>query len=72
MVNRDTGLLTRGDINWEGSARAAAETEIRNAAIDDGILNMARQNAESYLTRLFRQLGYPDVIFQEATPVPED
>jgi hypothetical protein len=72
VVNRDTGLLTRGDINLESSARAAAETEIRNAAIDDGILNLARQNAESYLTRLFRQLGYADVIFQEATPVPED
>ena len=72
VVNRDTGLLTHGDINLESSARAAAETEIRNAAVDDGILNLARQNAESYLTRLFRQLGYADVIFQEATPVPDD
>jgi hypothetical protein len=45
---------------------------MRNAAVDDGILKLARQNAESYLTRLFRQLGYADVIFQEATPVPED
>jgi hypothetical protein len=72
VVNRDTGLLARGDINLESSARAAAETEIRNAAIDDGILNLARQNAESYLTRLFRQLGYADVIFRDATPVPED
>ena len=54
------------------AARAAAENEIRKAAIDDGILNSAQQNAESYLTRLFSQLGFVDVIFQEATPVPED
>ena len=72
VVNRDTGLLTRGDINLESSARAAAETEIRNAAVDDGILKSARQNAESYLSRLFRQMGFADVIFLEATPVPED
>lgn len=72
VVNRDTGLLTRGDINLESSARAAAENEIRNSAIDDGILKLAGQNAESYLTRLFRQLGYADVIFQKATPIPED
>jgi hypothetical protein len=72
VVNRDTGLLTHGDVNLESAARAAAENEIRKAAIDDGILNSARQNAESYLTRLFNQLGFSDVIFQEATPVPED
>jgi hypothetical protein len=72
VVNRDTGLLTRGDLQLESTARAAAENEIRNAAINDGILKQARQNAESYLTRLFRQLGYADVIFQAATPIPEE
>jgi Protein of unknown function (DUF4230) len=72
VVNRDTGILTRGDLQLESSARAEAENEIRNAAISDGILKQARLNAENYLTRLFRQLGYADVIFQEATPVPED
>jgi Protein of unknown function (DUF4230) len=72
VVNRDTGLLTRGDLQLESSARAAAENEIRNSAISDGILKQANMNAENYLTRLFRQLGYADVIFQEATPIPEE
>jgi hypothetical protein len=72
VVNRDTGLLTRGDLQLESTARASAENEIRNTAIDDGILKQARQNAESYLTRLFRQLGYADVIFQAATPIPDE
>lgn len=71
VYNRDTGLLRRGDINLETTARAAAEREILQAALNDGILTQAQQNAEGYLVRLFRALGYPDVIFEyEATPAP--
>ena len=73
VYNRDTGLLTKGDVNLETAARAAAEREIRQSAVDDGILNQAQQNAESYLSRLFRGLGYPDVVFvRDATPVPQE
>ncbi len=63
VYHRDTGLLTKGDINLETNARRAAENEIRKAAAEDGILDLARQNAENYLYRLFLQLGYPEVIF---------
>jgi hypothetical protein len=63
VYDRDTGLLTKGDINLESSARKAAEDEIEKAAMEDGILDLARQNAETYLYRLFRELGYPEVIF---------
>jgi hypothetical protein len=72
VYNRDTGLLTAGDVNLETTARQAAEAEIRNAAIEDGILEQARLNSENYLYRLFIALGYPDVIFEEggATPSP--
>lgn len=68
VYDRDTGLLTHGDINLETSARQAAEQAIKEAAIEDGILDIARQNAETYLERLFRTLGYPIVIFEEPAP----
>ncbi len=71
VYNRDTGVFTRGDINLETTARRAAEQEIQKAAIEDGILPQARQNAQSYLYRMFISLGYHDVIFLEATPPPK-
>lgn len=77
VYNRDTGILTKGDTNLETSARGAAEKEILKSAMEDGILTQAQQNAESYLSRMFRGLGYPDVVFltdngdsPQATPQP--
>jgi hypothetical protein len=70
VYSRDTGVLTRGDINLETTARQAAENEIGSAAVEDGILIQARQNAESYFESLLRDLGYPVVIFVQPTPVP--
>jgi hypothetical protein len=63
VYDRDTGLLTRGDINLEATARMAAEEEILQAALEDGILEQAQINAENYLYRMMRSLGFPDVIF---------
>lgn len=70
VVSRDTGILTHGDTQLEATARRAAEDEILKAAVEDGILSIARRNGESYLYRLFRQLGYPEVIFEGGTPTP--
>jgi hypothetical protein len=70
VYDRETGLLTRGDVNLETNARQAAEQAIEESAMDDGILQLAQQNAENYLSRLLRDLGYPEVIFTQATPVP--
>jgi broad specificity phosphatase PhoE len=68
VYERDTGVLRSPDQNLETLARQSAEQEIQKAAIDDGILNIARQNAETYLTRFFLSLGYADVIFVQPTP----
>lgn len=65
VYDRDTGLLTRGDVNLEATARMAAEGEIERAALEDGILAQAQLNAENYLYRMLRSLGFPDVIFVE-------
>jgi hypothetical protein len=63
VYDRETGVLTHGNHDLETTARQAAEQQIRQAAIDDGILNIAQQNAESFLDKFFEQLGYADVIF---------
>jgi hypothetical protein len=64
VYDRDTGIFTKGEVDLETEARRAAEVEIENSALDDGILELAAQNAESFLERLFRDLGYPEVIFE--------
>jgi len=68
VYNRETGLFTKGDVNLETNARRAAESEIEKAAIEDGILEIARSNGEKTLYRLLRELGYPEIIFIQPTP----
>lgn len=74
VYDRDVGILTGGNINLESEARQAAEEEIAKAAMEDGILDLAFQNAELYLARLFEDLGFPEVIFErptsQASPTP--
>jgi hypothetical protein len=72
VYDRQTGVLTHGDMNLETTARRAAEDEIRKAALQDGILAEAQANAQEYLSRLFRDMGFQDVIFTQATPEPPD
>ena len=64
VYDRETGLFTQGEVNLETEARRAAEFEIENSALEDGILELASQNAISFLDRLFRDLGFPEVIFE--------
>ena len=68
IYDRQTGLLTHGNVNLETAARQVAEDQIRQGALDDGILALAGQNAETYLSRLFLALGYPEVVFVKPTP----
>ena len=63
VYDRETGLLTHGDINLETTARQAAEQQIRQAALDDGILAQAQANAETFIQSLLNKLGYSQVSF---------
>jgi len=63
VYDRDTGLLTKPDINLETLVRQKAEEEILKAALEDGILEQAQINAEAYLLKFFAALGYPNTIF---------
>ena len=68
VYDRDKGLLTKGDVNLETTARRVAEREIETSAVEDGILEIAKLNAENYLYRLLLEIGgYEDVIFIDPT-----
>ena len=64
VYDRETGIFTHGEVDLETEARRAAELEIEQSALEDGILDLAAQNAESFLGRLFVDLGYAKVVFE--------
>ena len=63
VYDRQTGVLNKPDPNLETLVRQRAEQEILKAAMEDGILEQARINAESYLFKFFAALGFPNTIF---------
>ncbi|MEN8173116.1 MAG: DUF4230 domain-containing protein [Chloroflexota bacterium] len=63
VYDREKGLFTKGDDHLETAARQAAEDQIELAALEDGILDQARINAEQFLYRFLVTAGYPDVVF---------
>ena len=67
VYDRTIGALSKGDQDLETLARQAAEDKIRQAAEEDGILELAQQNAETYLAKFFAALGYPNTIFESAS-----
>lgn len=73
VYDRELGLLTHGDEDLETKARQVAEAEILRSAIEDGILDRAYDNAETYLESLLRNLGYQEIMFDHPavrTPTP--
>jgi len=69
IYDRDTGLVGVNPA-LETEARQAAEEEILNAALEDGILEMAQRNAEVYVLRLILALGFREVVFAQSPPTP--
>lgn len=63
VYDRQTGVLNRPDPNLETLVRQSAEQEILKAALEDGILEQAKVNAEAYLIKFFAALGFPNTIF---------
>jgi hypothetical protein len=63
VYTRETGILSKQAVDLETLARQSAEQEIMNAAIEDGILQQAQTNAETYLLKFFMALGYKTVMF---------
>ncbi len=65
IYDRQTGIFTKGNPQLETEVRRAAEKEIEAAALQDGILKLAKQNAITYLTNFLRDLGYDHVIVEQ-------
>jgi hypothetical protein len=61
VYSRTTGLLVQSDPNLESEVRQTAEQQIAQAALEDGILQKARQNAQTSVTALLYGLGFRTV-----------
>lgn len=66
VYNVQTGLFAAVDPNLVIDALQSGEDKIRKAAEDDGIYELAQQNAVTYLTKFFAALGYQNTVFQSA------
>jgi len=64
VYSRTTGLLVATDPNLESEVRLTAEQQIAQAALDDGILLKARQNARTSVAALLYGLGFHTVDVQ--------
>ncbi|REK38238.1 MAG: DUF4230 domain-containing protein [Actinobacteria bacterium] len=62
VLDRDMGLFTKGDPQLESEARRVAETVLVEAAVEDGLLTNAEENATVVLRNFLISLGYTDVI----------
>lgn len=66
ILDRETGLFTKGDPRLETDARQVAEEVLVQAALDEGVLTDAEANARQVLTDFLLGLGYRDVVVEFA------
>lgn len=63
VYSRQTGLLVPTDPDLETQVRQEAERQLREAAMADGILRNAQQNAASTIRSLLQGLGFEKIEF---------
>jgi hypothetical protein len=64
VYSRETGLFTVPDPNLETETRREAERQIRQAALEGGILNTAAENGRANLSGLLNGLGFETVVIR--------
>ncbi|MEQ1353084.1 MAG: DUF4230 domain-containing protein [Candidatus Acidiferrum sp.] len=64
VYSRDTGLFSSPDPNLESEVREEAERQLQQAALVDGILKSAEQNARSTVSGMLTGLGFTQVALQ--------
>ena len=64
VYSRDTGLFSVADPNLESEVREEAERQLQQAALQDGVLKTADQNARNTLSRMLTGLGFEQVEFR--------
>lgn len=67
ILEREVGLLTKGDPRLESDARQVAEQVLTTSAREAGILETAESNARQVLTDFLLNLGYQDVVVEFET-----
>jgi hypothetical protein len=61
VYSRDTGLFSTPDPNLESEVRQEAERQLQQAALQDGILKTAQQNAHNTLGSMLKGFGFDQV-----------
>jgi Protein of unknown function (DUF4230) len=61
VYSRETGLLSRPDPNFESEIRREGERQLKQAALKDGILETANQNARATMMSLLKGFGFQQV-----------
>jgi hypothetical protein len=65
VYSRQTGLLVPTDPNLETQVRQEAERQLQEAALADGILRNAQQNAAATIRSLLQGLGFEKIDFEK-------
>lgn len=63
VYERQTGLFSKPNKDLETQARAEAEERLQQAALTNGVLQTATQNAQEALRGQLRLLGFQDITF---------
>jgi len=61
VYSRDTGLFSSPDPNLESAVRQEAERQLQQAALQDGILKTAADNARSTISGMLKGFGFHEV-----------
>jgi hypothetical protein len=61
VYSRDTGLFSSSDPNLESQVREEAERQLQQAALQDGILKTAADNARSTVSSMLKGFGFHEV-----------
>jgi hypothetical protein len=61
VYSRDTGLFSSPDPNLESQVREEAERQLQQAALADGILKTAADNARNTISGMLQGFGFHDV-----------
>jgi len=64
VYSRDTGLFSSPDPNLESEVREEAERQLQQAALQDGILKIAAENARATISGMLKGFGFREVDFQ--------
>jgi len=64
VYSRDTGLFSSPDPNLESEVRQEAERQLQQAALQDGVLRSADQNARSTISSILKSLAFEHLEFE--------